>query len=53
MCYSETGQMKQAQAEVEEVRRISPNFSLKILQGDPADRQRARFLADLREAGLS
>jgi adenylate cyclase len=53
MCYTETGQMKQARAEVGEVRRISPNFSLNFVQGDPADRQRARFVADLREAGLS
>jgi adenylate cyclase len=53
MCYTETGQKEQAQAEVAEVHRISPNFSLKFLQGDPADRQRARFVADLREAGLS
>jgi tetratricopeptide (TPR) repeat protein len=53
MCYTETGQMKQARAEVGEVHRIIPNFSLKFVQGDPADRQRARFVADLREADLS
>ena len=53
MCYTETGQREQARAEVAEVHRISPNFALKSLQGDPQDRGRARFLADLREAGLS
>jgi len=53
MCYIERGQKEQARAEVAEVRGISPNFSLKAVQGDPEDRQRARFLADLREAGLS
>ena len=34
-------------------RRISANFSSNLLQGDPADGQRARFVADLGEAGLS
>jgi adenylate cyclase len=52
-CYTETGQKEQARAEVAEVRRINPKFSLKFLQGDPQDRERARFLSDLREAGLS
>jgi len=53
MCYIETNHKEQARAEAAEVRRISPNFSLKFMQGDPADRQRARLLADLRDAGLT
>jgi len=52
-CYAETRQKEQARAEVAEVRRINPNFSLKFLQGSPEDRERARFLSDLRKAGLS
>jgi tetratricopeptide (TPR) repeat protein len=55
LCYSEIGQKDQAQAEASEVRRLNPNFSLKRLRperlGNPASFP--RYLADLREAGLS
>ena len=53
MCYTEAGKREEALAEASEVRRLNPKFSLKFLQGDPEDHARARFLADLREAGLT
>jgi adenylate cyclase len=55
IAYSETHQKELARAEAAEARRINPNISLKTLRpdlwGDPA--LFARFLSDLREAGLN
>ena len=53
--YSELGREEEARAEVAEVLRINPNFSLEVLRQrlpykDPADLE--RYLAALRKAGL-
>jgi len=53
--YGESGREEEAQAEVAEVRRISPNFSLEVLRQripskDPAVAE--RLLDNLRKAGL-
>jgi adenylate cyclase len=53
--YSELGREEEARAEVAEILRISPNFSLEVLRQrlpykDPADLE--RFLDGLRKAGL-
>jgi hypothetical protein len=51
MAYSELGQDDAARAEVAEVKRLNPQFSLKMLRAtDPAGK---RNVADLRKAGLS
>jgi adenylate cyclase len=53
--YSELGREEEARAEVAEILRISPNFSLEVLRQrlpykDPADLE--RFLDGLHKAGL-
>ena len=53
--YSGLGRKEEARAEVAEILRISPNFSLEVLRQrlpykDPADLE--RVLAGLRKAGL-
>jgi adenylate cyclase len=53
MCYIETGQREQSRAEVAEIRRLNPKFSLKMVPSDSEDYAQRRLLADLREAGLS
>jgi adenylate cyclase len=55
IAYSETHEKELARAEAAEVRRINPNISLKTLRPDLwGDRALfARYLSDLREAGLS
>jgi tetratricopeptide (TPR) repeat protein len=55
--YSEMGRDELARAEVQEVLRIDPEFSLEVMKGrlalkDQDQKRRERHLADLRKAGL-